>query len=339
MRSFLCCLAFLTMIAAPAMAATHGHKSTAPAAITRSPSDAPDDIKSSPDGIAAIVNQDAISMRDLNDRLRLLLVSSGLPDSPDLRARMSGQAIDSLINEQLMLQEMKKQDVDLEDKDIDAGFEQLAQQNKMSADQFKAMITSSGVNIDTMRRQIKAQIGWGKIVQKVMRPQIEVNDADIDAFLERLNNNIGKNEYLVAEIFLPVDAPNQQSDARQLAEKLDAEIRAGKAPFFKVAAQFSKAPGAAQGGDRGWIQAGQLPDELDSVLKTMKKDDLSEPIHSSAGYHILYLRDTRAITDKDIPSREEIFNALGGQRLDRAQRRYLMDLRSAAFIENRVKSS
>ena len=201
------------------------------------------------------------------------------------------------------------------------------------------MITSSGVNIDTMRRQIKAQIGWGKIVQKVMRPQIEVNDADIDAFLERLNNNIGKNEYLVAEIFLPVDAPNQQSDARQLAEKLDAEIRAGKAPFFKVAAQFSKAPGAAQGGDRGWIQEGQLPDELDSVLKTMKKDDLSEPIHSSAGYHILYLRDTRAITDKDIPSREEIFNALGGQRLDRAQRRYLMDLRSAAFIENRVKSS
>jgi len=338
MRFFICVLVCLTMMAAPAMAA-RAHKSAPKAAPARQSAiveEAPS--VSSQGGIAAVVNQDAISMRDLNDRLHLLIISSGLPDNADLRARMTGQAIDSLINEQLMLQAAKKQNIDVDDKEIDDGFEQLAKQNKMSADEFKDMIGHAGVNIETMRRQIKSQLAWGKIIQKVMRPQIEISDADVDAYLAHVAVNKGKTEYLLAEIFLPVDSPSQQDDVKQLAEKLAAEIRAGQAPFFKVAQQFSKAPGAEQGGDRGWIQEGQLPDELDSALKAMKKDDLSQPIRSADGYHILYARDTRAITDENMPTRDQVYSAIGLQRLDLAQRRYLMDLKSAAFIDNRVKS-
>lgn len=289
-------------------------------------------------GIAAVVNQDAISMSDLNERMKLIMASSGLPNNPDIRAKLTKQVIESLIEEQLMLQEAKRREITVTQAEIDQGFAQLAAQNKIPADKFAAMIAHSGVDISTMHRQIRAQLGWSKIIQKVMRPQVTVADADVDEYIARIAANKGKTENLVAEIFLPVDTPEQDSDVRQLAMKLVSEMRAGKAPFFKVAQQFSKAPGAPQGGNLGWMQQGQLPEELDAALATMKPQEISEAIRAATGYHILMLREQRQISDASIPSRDEVTSTIGIQRLERMQRRTLMDLKSAAFIENRVQS-
>lgn len=291
------------------------------------------------EGIAAIVNQDAITTSDLNNRMRLIAVSSGLPDTPEIRDNLARQVIGGLIEEQLMMQEAKKRDISVTQPEIDQGFDTLAAQNKIPPDKFRAMIASSGINLSTMERQIRAQIGWQKIIQKVMRPQVTVTDADIDEYLARLGSNKGKAEYLAAEIFLPVDSPEQEAETRQLAAKLVAEMRAGKAPFSKVAQQFSKAPGAGQGGNLGWIGEGQLAPELDSALRTLEKNALTDPVRMSDGYHILLLRDQRAMTDENLPSRDQAMSAIGVQRLERAQRRYLMDLKSSAFIENRVQKS
>ncbi len=289
-------------------------------------------------GIAAVVNQDAVSYDDLAGRLRLIIASSGLPDNAETRARLTPQIMDSLIDEQLMSQEAKRQNINITEAEISQGFAQLAQNNKMKPDQFQQAIKNSGIDVNTMRTQIRAQMGWSKVIQKVMRPQISITDADIDEYIARLERSKGKTEYLVAEIFLPVDAAAKDGNVRGLAAKLVSEIRANKAPFFKVAQQFSKAPGADQGGDRGWVGQGALQNELDAAIKTMKKNDVSDPIRTEGGYHILLLRDTRQITAENIPPREQVMSILGVQRLERMQRRYLMDLRSAAFIENRVGS-
>ncbi len=277
-------------------------------------------------------------MSDFADRMKLILISSGLPNSEEIRAKLAPQIIASLIDEQLMIQETQKRSIKVEDVEVDQGFAALAQQNKMTPEQFAGMISGSGVNIATMKRQIKAQIGWGKIIQKVMRPQITVSDSDIDDYIKRITANKGKEEYLLAEIFLPVETPMEENNIRQLAQKLTNEIRGGKAPFFKVAQQFSKAPGAAQGGNLGWIQQGQLQQELDQVIPTLTVNNVSTPIRSTSGYHILLLRDKRVLTDETMPSREQVMSTLGTERLDRAQRRYLMDLKNSAFIENRVQS-
>lgn len=287
--------------------------------------------------IAAIVNQDAISTSDVMDRLKLIMASSGLRDDPDIREKLIPQILTALIEEQLKLQEAKRLNITVTQAEIDAAFASLSAQNKMSADQFRGALTRAGINLETMYRQIRAQLGWGKIIQQTMRPQVSVSDADVDDALARMAANKGKTEFLVAEILLPVGPQAKDADVAQLARKLIGEINKG-APFLRLAQQFSAAPGASQGGDRGWIQEGQLAAELEFALNHLEKNHLSDPVRLADGYHILLLRDKRVMSDETLPPREAVINTLGVQRLERLQARHLLDLKSSAFIETRVKS-
>ncbi|MCB1562529.1 MAG: peptidylprolyl isomerase [Alphaproteobacteria bacterium] len=290
------------------------------------------------EGIAVVVNEDAITDSDLNDRLKLVIVSSGLPDNQDTRLKLVPQVVASLIDEQIMLQEARRLDISVSQEEINQGFATIAAQNNVEPAKFKSMLQNSGINTATMENQIESQISWSKVIQQKLRPQLIISEKDVDDVIERLHRDKGKSEFLLAEIFLPVDDPKEEGDARQLADRLAGQIKSGKAPFFRVAQQFSKAAGAARGGDMGWIQQGQLPDELDATLQTLSKNEVSAPVRSLSGYHILYVRDKRLISEDTIPPREEIFNDLGIKRLERMQRRYMMDLKSQAFIENRARS-
>lgn len=286
--------------------------------------------------IAAVVNEDVISQSDVNDRMRMIILSSGLPDSPEIREKLKPQVLSSLIEEQLKLQEATRLEIAVTPEEIDGGFAQIAAQNKIPLDDFKKMVLQSGINPATMQRQIKSQIAWSKVIQAKMRPKVTITDNDIDEVVQRLEGAQGATEYLLAEIALPVDNPEQENEVHQLADKLSRDIRAGQASFMKVAQQFSQAAGAAQGGDLGWVQASQLSPDIADALKGANKGDITPPIRSLTGYHILFVRDVRTITKDSIPARDQILNSLGVERLDRMQRRYLMDLKNAAFIETRA---
>lgn len=285
--------------------------------------------------IAAVVNEDAITASDVNDRMDMIIISSGLKNSDEIRKKLAPQIIEGLIEEQLQMQEARRLEITVPDEEIQQGLNTIAQQNNIPVEKFEEVLRQSRINIMTVRNQVRAQISWNKVVQQRLRPSVNVTDSDIDDYLQRARSNIGKTEYLVAEIFLPVDDPKNEQPALQLTQNLIKEIRAG-APFSRVAQQFSKAAGAQQGGSLGWIQQGHLPDELDRVIVTMNKGDLSEPVRSLSGYHILLMRDQRLINEESIPQRDAVRNAIGLERLERQARRLMMELRAESFIEKRA---
>ncbi len=286
--------------------------------------------------IAAVVNDRAISTSDVNDRMRLVMTSSGLPKKPDIMDKLRPQILNALIEEQLKVQEAGKFGLEVDAQEIEQGFATIAQQNNMTADQFKNVLKESQIPRSTLEDQIRAQISWTKLVQMRLRPQIDVSETDIDSTLDRLEAAKGKTEYRIFEIFLPVNTPDEEGDIVNLARKLHRELIEKKAPFQRVAAQFSQSAGATNGGDLGWVQEGQLAEEIDTLLQEMPEGTLSEPIRTVAGYHIILLAKKREITEQSIPSRDQVKNQLSMQRLDRMQRRYLMDLKSEAFVEQRV---
>lgn len=289
-------------------------------------------------GIAAIVNEDAISLDDFNDRMTLIITSSRLPNDPKTRKKLAPQVVGSLIEEQLMLQEAQKHEISVTQAEIDNGFVTIAQQNNIEAERFKKALAQNGVNLATMERQIEAQIAWSKVVQKRLRSKVSISESDIDSVVERLSASAGKTEYLVSEILLSTENAPSDAEARELAGKLVQQVRAGKAPFGRLAQQFSSAPGAPQGGSLGWVQEGQMASEIDAVITALDEGEVSDPIRTVGGYHILQLRKKRVISPETIPPRDEIKASIGNERLERAQRRHLMDLRSAAFIERRLGS-
>jgi len=244
--------------------------------------------------IAAVINDVPITTADLAARTRLGLAASGLQDTPDNRQRLTRQVLHALIDEALQLQEAQRLNIAVSDRDVDAAFATLSRQNGMTPEQFKGVLAGRGVPLGTLRQQIKSQVGWSKVVQRKLRPAVRVSDAEIDAALARIRGNAGRPEYQVAEIFLAVDRAEEEEPVRRAAERLVGQLRSG-ADFAAVARQFSQAAGASSGGDRGWVQQGQLDDELDRGLRALRPGQVSEPIRSPSGFHILLLRNTRTV--------------------------------------------
>ncbi|MDR3448637.1 MAG: peptidylprolyl isomerase [Alphaproteobacteria bacterium] len=254
-------------------------------------------------GIVAVVNDNVITSTDLAQRLKLSILSSGLPDNPEVRMHLLPQILRSLIDEQLQTQEAKRLDLSVSDAEVDAALDHIAHDNHIPGD-MKDFITAHGGSPDALTAQIRDGLLWNKVVQRELRPRVEVGDDEIDAVIERIRANTGKQEYLASEIFLAVDNPKDEEQVKQLAQNLVGQLKHG-ANFAAVAHQFSQNAGAAQGGDIGWIQQGQLEPELDKALNAAKPGELSDPIRTANGFHILGVREKRTVSLGD-PARASV---------------------------------
>jgi peptidyl-prolyl cis-trans isomerase SurA len=292
-------------------------------------------IAAEPFSIIAVVNDSAISSSDVDARMRLMLASSGLRNTKENKERMKPQAVNTLIEEELKIQEAANQQVSVSPEEISKGFETLAAQNKFTAEKFAQVLKQQGIPKSTLLSQIKSQIAWTKVIAEVLRPQIDVTEADVNARINRMKENIGQTEYLIGEIFLPVNKPSEDGKTKQLATKIIQEMKQQKVPFEVVASQFSKAPGAQQNGGMSWMQKGQLPKDLDEATMSLSKGQISVPLRGLSGYHIMMMRDVRTTGADTIPAEQDVTNQIGLERLDRLQQRYLFDVKAAAFIDHR----
>ncbi len=288
------------------------------------------------EGIAVVVNSDAITNSDVSERMKMIAISSGMPQTPEMMAKLRPQIIDMLIDESIQMQEARRLKVKVSKEEIDNGYAEIAKNNNIPVDKFRGMIKQSGISTKTMDQQIRAQLAWGKVVQGKVRSRIEVSDSDIDTELEKLKTKIGETQYHVAQIYVPVSDPKNDSKAQAFVNKLVSELRANPDAFAKAAQQVSQGQNAKRGGDMGWIEKGQLPAEVDAALDALQVGQISDPIKSQNSYYIVQMKEKRTMTEDLLPKREDILQRVGTQRLERGARRYMMDLRSTAFIENRA---
>lgn len=286
--------------------------------------------------IAAVVNNDAITVTDVARRMRMMMQSAGMPNTEEVRKRLRQRVLDNLIEEQLKLQKAGEMGIDIGKDNIEQGIRSIAKRNKASVDQFKKMFEKQGIPLATLRRQIRAQMAWSQVVKRQLRPRIEIKRSDVEARRKQLKKTIGKPQYRLAEIFLPLKGKNGGKKTRALAKKLVKRLKQGDASFPRLAEQFSQSASAAQGGDMGWMRASQLPGAVRKTVKDMQTRSLAGPVKSVSGYHILFLRDKRTLSAQDLPREEELRQRIGMERLNRQQKRYLLDLKSGAFIEKRI---
>src|SRR3546814_5014408 len=107
-------------------------------------------------------------------RLQLAIVAAGVEDSPDVRRRLTPQILNSLIDERLQMQEAERLDIEVTDVQVAGALEQIAQQNSMTEGQFLTMLRNRGVIPTTLIEQIRAQIAWQGVIQRRVRPNVEI---------------------------------------------------------------------------------------------------------------------------------------------------------------------
>jgi peptidyl-prolyl cis-trans isomerase SurA len=242
--------------------------------------------------IAAVVNDDMISLGDLEARIRLVLLSSQLPDNAQVRQRVTSQVLRTLIDEKLEVQEAKRYNVTVSDDDVSKAFDRLEQQNNMPKGGLEQLLSSHGISRSTLTDQIRSALIWNKLVDGKLTQSVSISDEEVKDTLARIKQEIGKSQYRVAEIFLAVDNPSQEADVKALADRLLDQIHQG-ASFSAVAQQFSQSPTAAVGGDLGWLTAAELPHDIGDVVQGMQVGQLSAAIRGSGGFYIVGLLERR----------------------------------------------
>jgi len=244
--------------------------------------------------IAAIVNDEVVSLNDLSNRMQLVMRSSGIEDTPQNRSRLQAQILRSLIDEKLQMQEAKRLNITVTPEELEQAFRRIEQQNNMTKGALDNFLKESGVPRSTLTDQLSASIAWGKLVRNRLMQDVTISDEEVTEALNQIKQEADVPQNRVSEIFLAVDTPAQDEESKRLADRLIDQIRGG-ANFAAVAQQFSQSPSAAVGGDIGWVTSAQLSPEIGDAVDKMKPGEMSYPVRTPAGYYLLYLRERRKL--------------------------------------------
>ena len=242
--------------------------------------------------VVARVNDDAITDFDLSQRVLFAIRTTGLQDSPDLRQRMAGQILRQMIDEKLQIQDAKRLGLKAERRRVAAALQRHRALRGHAARPVQAVSAERRRPLEIAVQQIEAQIAWNKIIRRKVRAQVDVSEGEIDDALNRMRTNVGKTESRVAEIFVPIDRADLADEAKRSADRITEQLKRG-APFGAVAQQFSQGATAQAGGELGWILPGSLDPALDGAVERLPVRQYSEPIRSTAGWHILYVIERR----------------------------------------------
>lgn len=254
------------------------------------------------DRIVAVVNDDAITMRELDERVRMALLMAHVQDNVEVRKRTLPQVLRKMIDERLTLQDAKRYKVNAAPGEIDASIRQIEGNNGMPEGALLKELNNHGISTATLRGLLAAEITWVHLSQGLFQNSAKIGDEEINDRLEMIAAQLGKPEFNLAEIFLAVDSPSQDEQARSLGERLIEQLREG-APFQVLASQFSQSASASNGGVMGWVSSGSIDDDLFNAVQTMTPGSYSGLIRTGDGYHILALIQRR-ISGAGIPGAE-----------------------------------
>jgi peptidyl-prolyl cis-trans isomerase SurA len=244
--------------------------------------------------IVAVVNGDVISNADVDNRARLFALSTGLPITQDVLDRLRQQITRQLIDEKLHMQEVQRRKIVIQDKSIADAIRDIETRNGLPPGALRQRLAADGVGQRTLIDQIRTQLGWTQVLREQLGEKVTITDAEIADAQRLLAQQVGKPEYRVGEIFIPVDDPANAADAQRFAETVITELRAG-APFPVVAAQFSQNQTALQGGELGWVQPNQLDPEVARLVTQMPVGAISNPVKVPGGFSIVTLQGKREI--------------------------------------------
>ena len=249
------------------------------------------------DRIVAIVNKEVVTASELRERVSFAereLKRQGTL-APE-RAVLERQVLERLILDKAQLQLAADSGLRVDDLQLDKAIERIAETNNMTLAAFRKALEGDGVQVDRFREEVRRQIVMQRLREREVDERIEVSESEVDLYLdEQKTVGVERVEYNVAHILirLPDQAsPERIALARARAEKARDEARSG-ADFGRLAASYSDAGDALQGGQMGWRAADRLPELFAVALQAMKPGEVSDILRSPGGFHIVRLLERR----------------------------------------------
>ncbi len=249
------------------------------------------------DRIVAVVNDEVVTRRDLDDRLKVVVAQLQQQGTPlPARDALEKQVLERLIFNLVQLQYAKETGLRIDDATLEKSISRIAEDNKITLQQMRNTLEKDGVSFVKFREDIRDEIVMVRLREREVENKIQITDGEIDNFLASQQPQAGKvEEYNLAHILVRVPeqaSPERLQERRARAEQALAQIRGG-ADFRQVAASFSDAPDAVQGGAMGWRELARLPGIFAETVKDLRPGEVSSVLRSPNGFHVIRVNDRR----------------------------------------------
>jgi len=255
------------------------------------------------DRVVAIVNDEALTQNEIDEQKKIALAQMKAQNvTPPSSDTLDKQVLERLITERALLQFAKETGVRVDDTQVERTIVRIAQDNKMTPEEFRKALEKDGTSYTKFREDIRNEITIQRLRERDVDGRVTVSESEVDNFLATQSVQAGGDvEYRLSHILVlvPEQASPDQIDAKRArAEEALKEIKGG-AEFAQVAAGFSDAQDALQGGVLGWRAPARMPTVFAEVVRTMKAGDVSPVLRSANGFHIVKVQEVR---NRDTPT-------------------------------------
>ena len=279
--------------------------------------------------IAAVVNDEIISTRDLQNRVNLFLMTTRIPLNPQTKNMIFSRVLNNAIEEKIKLQAAEKEGIKISPQELADSVQQFEKNNQINTGELKKILAQNKVDMDAFENQMKADMAWVRLVRRKMYSDAQVTQKELEKAMADAKTDLSTPKYFVSEIYI------RKKDAKDLSVLVN-NLR--QDPRFELyAMQFSQSPTAANGGRLGWLNKGKLPEEIEKKLDKMHEGEISDPILYGEGYYIVRLDKTfdPKVDKPEIPTQNDMKKFLENQKMEEFSKKYLQDLHQKAVIELR----
>jgi len=249
--------------------------------------------------IVAIVNDEPITGTDLYERLQLTIISSNLPNNSNTRRSLSGQILQSLINEKLQEQEAQKFNIRINEEEILKNIKFIERNNDLKEGELLNSLYKKGVPKGALKKRLKANLINEKLLSRVINPKIVISDDEVENEYKNLLINEGKTEFKLSEILLQYNQISSKKEILEIAEKLRKQILENN-NFDKFANQMNTNGTAKFIQSNNWVVSGELSNELLTNLNKINKSEITNPIITNSGVSIYRLENKRINSIPDL---------------------------------------
>lgn len=217
---------------------------------------------------------------------------------PPPQSVLEKRALDQLISESIQLQMAERVGIRVSDTQLNQTLNSIAERNNMSLEQFQRALSEDGLSYEAAREKFRREMIISRTQQRLVDTRVRVTEKEVKDYLESsASRESSGQEYHLAHILLASGEEDPEAKLLEKAEEIRSQVKAG-ADFSELAARYSNASTAMQGGDLGWRKADQLPSLFAAVVPDLAPGEVSRPLVNSSGVHLVAMIEKRGGSTK-----------------------------------------
>ncbi len=285
------------------------------------------------DRVAAVVNEDIITLSEVYAFGGTYIEQVVAAQGPDARGAAEGQVIERLLERRLVEQEMRSLKLDLTEQEIDRSIAEIAERNGLDVEGLRREIEKSGMRWDQYRSEMRESLRDMKFAQSVLRPRVNITPDELrDAWLRASPAAAAAARVQALVLSIPPGATDAEREAvlaraRELREKANAG-----ADFAELSKEHDQGPFGAQNGEMGTFKPGELVDQLDAVVVGTPVGEVAEPIVIGDGVYLLRVAERIAAANDFESRKDELAEQVFQSRLEEEKERWFQEARRRAAI-------